>query len=63
MNDNWTIEDYDVFTHNLQSTQYYFYNDNNWYNKVIDYILSKPREEAKFLIDLFNDFYCAGKGI
>ena len=40
MTDNWTIEDYDVFTHNLQSTQYYFYNDNNWYNGVIDYILS-----------------------
>ena len=63
MNDNWTIEDYDVFIHNLQTTQYYFFNDNNWYNAVIDYILSKPREEAKFLIDLLNDFYCAGKGI
>lgn len=63
MTGNWTIEDYDVFTHNLQSTQYYFYNDNDWYNEVIDYILGKPREEAKFLIDLLNDFYCAGKGI
>lgn len=63
MNDNWTIEDYDVFIHNLQTTQYYFFNDNNWYNRVIDYILSKPRKEAKFLIDLLNDFYCVGKGI
>jgi len=53
-------ESYQAFIKNLQLVQKNFNYSNEWYNYWIDYINKKPYQEAKYLIELLNDFSISG---